>query len=148
MPFNRGGGRHGGGDEVRASPASLASFEVAVARRGAPLAGFELVGVHGQAHAAAGLAPLETRLLEDAVESFLLGLSLDLAAAGNDHRADAVGYMAADALGSDGSWMAAIAAGGLLAMLTNSLIPFAYERGREWAGVATVLGFCLSLAGT
>ena len=44
--------------------------------------------------------------------------------------------------------MAALAAGGLLAMLTNSLIPFAYERGRALAGVATVVGFCVSLAGT
>jgi ZIP family zinc transporter len=62
--------------------------------------------------------------------------------------AAALGYWAADAAGSDGSWMAAIAAGGLLAMLTNSLIPFAYERGHEWVGVATVLGFCVSLGGT
>jgi ZIP family zinc transporter len=44
--------------------------------------------------------------------------------------------------------MAAIAAGGLLAMLTNSLIPLAYEHGEEWAGAATVVGFCLSLGGT
>ena len=44
--------------------------------------------------------------------------------------------------------MAALAAGGLLAMLTNSLMPFAYERGGELAGAATVVGFCLSLGGT
>ena len=43
---------------------------------------------------------------------------------------------------------AALAAGGLLAMLTNSLIPFAYERGKQLAGVATVVGFCLTLLGT
>ena len=42
--------------------------------------------------------------------------------------------------------MAALATGGLLAMLTNSLMPFAYERGREWAGVATVVGFFGALA--
>ena len=30
-------------------------------------------------------------------------------------------------------------------MLTNSLMPFAYEHGRELAGVGTVVGFCLSL---
>jgi ZIP family zinc transporter len=61
----------------------------------------------------------------------------------------ALGYVAAD-IGSDitGSRMAALAAGGLLAMLTNSLMPFAYERGRELAGVATVVGFCVSLGGT
>lgn len=62
--------------------------------------------------------------------------------------AAALGYLGAEAFGSDGSWMAAIAAGGLLAMLANSLIPFAYQRGRQWAGAATVLGFCLSLGGT
>ena len=37
------------------------------------------------------------------------------------------------------------AAGGLLGMLTNSLMPFAYEHGGELAGVGTVVGFCLSL---
>ena len=47
-----------------------------------------------------------------------------------------------------GDRAAALAAGGLLAMLTNSLIPFAYERGKEWAGVATVVGFCLRLLAT
>jgi ZIP family zinc transporter len=63
--------------------------------------------------------------------------------------AAALGYVVADA-SSDvtGSRMAALAAGGLLAMLTNSLMPFAYERGGELVGVATVVGFCLSLGGT
>ena len=30
-------------------------------------------------------------------------------------------------------------------MLTNSLIPFAYDRGKSMAGVATVVGFCLAM---
>jgi ZIP family zinc transporter len=30
-------------------------------------------------------------------------------------------------------------------MLTNSLIPFSYERGGQLAGAATALGFCLSV---
>jgi ZIP family zinc transporter len=47
-----------------------------------------------------------------------------------------------------GDRAAAMAAGGLLAMLTNSLIPFACKRGRQLAGVATVVGFCLTLLGT
>jgi ZIP family zinc transporter len=60
--------------------------------------------------------------------------------------AAALGYLGADRLGGvNGDRMAALAAGGLLAMLTNSLLPFAYERGKELAGVATVVGFCLSL---
>ena len=36
--------------------------------------------------------------------------------------------------------MAALAAGGLLAMLTNSLMPFAFERGGALAGAATAVG--------
>jgi ZIP family zinc transporter len=63
--------------------------------------------------------------------------------------AAALGYLGAD-LNSDvnGTRMAALAAGGLLAMLTNSLMPFAYERGGQLAGVATVVGFCLSVLPT
>ena len=47
-----------------------------------------------------------------------------------------------------GDRAAALAAGGLLAMLTNSLIPFAYERGKDLVGVATVVGFCLTMPNT
>jgi ZIP family zinc transporter len=63
--------------------------------------------------------------------------------------AAAVGYLLVD-LNSDvnGMRLAALAAGGLLAMLTNSLVPFAYERGGRIAGVATVVGFCVSVMGT
>jgi ZIP family zinc transporter len=62
--------------------------------------------------------------------------------------ATAIGFLAADLSGGvTGTRMAAIAAGGLLAMLTNSLLPFAYERGGELAGAATVVGFCLALGG-
>ncbi|MGH3078865.1 MAG: ZIP family metal transporter [Gaiellaceae bacterium] len=63
--------------------------------------------------------------------------------------AAALGFLAADLTGAaNGDRMAALAAGGLLAMLTNSLIPFAYERAGSLAGVATVVGFCVSLLGT
>ena len=71
---------HGGGYEVRSAAAALAAFEVAVGGRGAALAGRELVGVHCETHAAAGFAPLETRVLEDAVEAFYLGLLLQAGA--------------------------------------------------------------------
>ena len=47
-----------------------------------------------------------------------------------------------------GERAAALAAGGLLAMLTNSLMPFAFERAGQLAGVATVVGFCVSLLGS
>jgi ZIP family zinc transporter len=47
----------------------------------------------------------------------------------------------------DGARMAAFAAGGILAMVCNSLIPFAQERAKG-AGLWTVLGFCTSFAFT
>ena len=63
--------------------------------------------------------------------------------------AAALGFLAADLTGeATGDRMAALAAGGLLAMLTNSLMPFAYERAGALAGVATVVGFCTSLLGS
>ena len=46
-----------------------------------------------------------------------------------------------------GARMAAFASGGILAMLCNSLIPFAHERSRA-AGLWTVVGFCTSFAMT
>ena len=59
-----------------------------------------------------------------------------------------IGFWVAESGGAaSGAWMAGIAAGGLLAMLTDSLIPFAYERGGDWAGAATVVGFVLSMGG-
>lgn len=58
-----------------------------------------------------------------------------------------LGFFAASSFGSvDGSRMAALAAGGILAMLTDSLIPFSYERGGNGAGLGTVIGFAISLA--
>jgi ZIP family zinc transporter len=90
--------------------------------------------------------------------------SADLAAAGWGYRrigrlwllvvvacgvAAALGYLGPQlAPGVTGDRMAALAAGGLLAMLANSLMPFAYEHGGELVGLATVLGFCLSLIGS
>jgi ZIP family zinc transporter len=59
--------------------------------------------------------------------------------------AAALGYLAGDIGEVTGATWAAFAAGGLLGMLTNSLMPFAYEHGGDLAGVGTVFGFCLSL---
>jgi ZIP family zinc transporter len=60
-----------------------------------------------------------------------------------------LGFLAADMTSAaTGDRMAALAAGGLLAMLTNSLMPFAYDRAGSLAGVATVVGFCVSLVGS
>jgi hypothetical protein len=38
--------------------------------------------------------------------------------------------------------------GDYVAMLANSLIPFAYERASSLAGVAAAVGFCVSLLGS
>lgn len=60
--------------------------------------------------------------------------------------AAALGYLLAANLSDvNGARAAGIAAGGLLAMLTNSLIPFSVKRGAAWAGLGTVIGFVLSL---
>jgi zinc transporter, ZIP family len=60
-----------------------------------------------------------------------------------------VGYLATTAASDvQGGRAAALAAGGLLAMLTNSLMPFAFERGKALAGAATAVGFCMSLGST
>lgn len=62
--------------------------------------------------------------------------------------ASVLGYGAGIATSSvNGSRMAAFAAGGILAMLANSLIPFANERAKA-AGLWTVVGFCASFAMT
>jgi zinc transporter, ZIP family len=63
--------------------------------------------------------------------------------------AAALGFLATDLTSAvQGDRAAALAAGGLLAMLTNSLIPFSFERGGALAGAATALGFCLSVMNT
>ena len=60
--------------------------------------------------------------------------------------AAALGFLGTDLTGAVvGDRAAALAAGGLLAMLTNSLIPFSFERGGSLAGAATAVGFCLSV---
>jgi zinc transporter, ZIP family len=60
--------------------------------------------------------------------------------------AAALGFLATDLSGAvQGDRAAALAAGGLLAMLTNSLIPFSFERGGALAGAATAVGFCVSV---
>src|SRR6185437_1513023 len=86
VPRDRRGGRHLGAHEVRAAARALAAFEVAVGGGGATLAGRQTVVVHAEAHRAAGVAPLETRLLEHAVEAFLLGLRLHEARARHHQR--------------------------------------------------------------
>ena len=68
------GGRHRGTHQMRAATGALAAFEIAVRGGCTALAGREAIVVHAEAHGAAGVAPLEARLLEHAIEAFLLGL--------------------------------------------------------------------------
>src|SRR5438046_303426 len=74
---------------MRAPTASLAALEVAVGGRGAALARLEDVGIHSQAHRAAGGAPVKAGVAKDAIEALGLRLSLDLLRAGYDHGVDA-----------------------------------------------------------
>jgi ZIP family zinc transporter len=63
--------------------------------------------------------------------------------------AAALGYLFTDITATaQGDRAAALAAGGILAMLTNSLMPFSFERGGALAGAATAVGFCLSVLNT
>ena len=81
MAGDCGGGGHGGADQVGATAGPLAALEVAVARRGAALAGRQDVGVHAQAHRATGIAPVEAGVAEavgdDAQTDQLSGFAMD-----------------------------------------------------------------------
>jgi len=57
-----------------------------------------------------------------------------------------IGYIVGSNFGLTGDRAAALAAGGLLAMLTDSLMPYAMQKGGGQAGVWTVVGFAASLA--
>ena len=60
------------------------------------LARAQLIGVHGQAHGAARLAPLEARFNEDFVQAFRFRLALHQARARYDHgQLDGIGHFVA-----------------------------------------------------
>ena len=60
-----------------------------------------------------------------------------------------LGFVLANASSEvNGARAAALAAGGVLTMLTNSLMPFAFKRGGTYAGIFTVIGFGLSIGTT
>src|SRR5438105_13337186 len=80
---------------MRASAGALPAFEVAIRRRSAALAGAEHVGVHAEAHRAARVAPLETRVTENAVETLALRVRFHAHRSGHDERAQAGADLAA-----------------------------------------------------
>ena len=60
--------------------------------------------------------------------------------------ASGLGFAAASAFSSvNGDRMAALAAGGLLSMIADSMMPFAVKRGGQYVAIAVVVGFCLPL---
>jgi len=67
---------HGRAGEMGARAGTLPADEVAVGRRDAALARRHALAVGGDTHRAAGFAPFEARVLEDAVEPLGLGLAL------------------------------------------------------------------------
>src|ERR1700687_6284430 len=77
MSGNRCGRGHDGADQMRAAALALTALEIAIRGAGAALTRRQYVLVHGDAHAASGFAPLESRVAENLVESFLFGLGLD-----------------------------------------------------------------------
>src|SRR2546429_681905 len=86
-----GAGGGGGAPPPRRAP----KVRVRGCGRGAALARLEAVLIHGQAHRAAGLAPLHAGVLEDPVQPFPLGLLLHQTRARYDHGPDTRRHAAA-----------------------------------------------------
>ncbi len=58
-----------------------------------------------------------------------------------------IGFLAAQALGDvNGARLAAFTIGGLITMLTTSMVPFAFQKGGVSAGIWAVVGFGVTLA--
>src|SRR5437868_14410211 len=74
---NRAGKRRRGGSEWTReqcpAASTLATLEVAIARRDGKLPGSQRVAIHRDAHRAACLAPIGGRVDEDAVQALRLG---------------------------------------------------------------------------
>src|SRR6266404_327006 len=81
-----GCGGHYGAYQVRAAVFALAALEIAIGGAGAALVRRQDVRVHSDAHAATGIAPLETGGRENFIEAFFFGLRFDAARAGHDQR--------------------------------------------------------------
>ena len=56
----------------------LAALEIPVGGRGTAVSRCKAVGIHGQAHRAARIAPVEAGFDEDLVQAFFLGLAFKL----------------------------------------------------------------------
>src|SRR6185369_7800820 len=86
VSLNRCRRRHHRTHEVRAPAASLPPFKVSIARRRAPFTRLQDIRVHPQTHRAPCLAPFETRLVENAIETLALRRLLHLLRTGHNQR--------------------------------------------------------------
>src|ERR1700677_1499022 len=88
VPGNRRRCGHHRAHQMGAAPATLASFKIPVAGGGATLAGLQNIGIHSQTHRASGLAPLETRVQKNLMQSFLFGRALHRLRSRHHHGSD------------------------------------------------------------
>ena len=93
--MHSGGGGHFRADQMGAPAFALASFKVTVRCRRATFFVAQFVGVHGQAHTAAGVAPLGARFNKDAVEPLFFTLVTNGFRARNHQHANAFGDLLA-----------------------------------------------------
>lgn len=77
-----GGGGYGRRRQMRARALALAALEVTIRSGNRALVRHQLVGVHAQAHRAAGITPFGTKVLEHLIEAFLLRLQTHTGEAG------------------------------------------------------------------
>src|SRR5262245_22458299 len=84
MAGHGGGGDHRGRHQVRARAGTLPAAEVAVGRRSTAFPRRDQIAVAADAHRAAGLAPFEAGVAENAIEPLLLGLTFDQARTGGN----------------------------------------------------------------
>src|SRR5690625_3252367 len=79
-----------------ASALPLPALEIAIRRGSAALAWLQAIGIHGQAHGAAWLAPPKAGILEDLVQPFLFRLPVHQPGAWHHERQlDALGLASA-----------------------------------------------------
>ena len=71
-------------------PPSLPSFKITGGSGRTTLTWLQMIGIHSQALRAAGFAPFEARIDEDAVKTLLFCLFFDEAGARHDHGAHAI----------------------------------------------------------
>src|SRR5579885_1349550 len=86
MPRQRRRSRHHWTYQMRPAVLPLASLEIPVGGACAALVRREHIGIHPDAHAASRVAPLESRLAENPVESFLFRRRFDAAGARHNQR--------------------------------------------------------------